>query len=427
MPPLDLSVSVARTVLEHPATAQVFRARRIDFCCRGDVSIRQACEALGLDVEEVARELDAAREERERELVVAATLGKAELIQHIVTRHHGFLRNVLPFVDQLAQKVARVHGAKEPKLVPLGAAVAELRATLEAHLDEEESSLFPRLLAQPEQPDPGALQAELARMRDEHLAVAALLSRIRTLAADFEPPPWACGSYRTLLAELDHVEADTFEHVHLENHVLAPAPPRDEPAPRRRSLMALGGTLPAGPAETPFDMLLACHGRIRHFTSLALSLAEREAPAAEVREVSSRLTLYFGTALPLHEEDEERTLGAALARAEDAAVAPLLEQLASEHRTIGRVLAELLPRWTELAEAPGLLEPHRAPMSKSARALATAFDAHLAMEERELFPLARRVLPTATQLEMLREMRERRRSVVGKLHGIDAGRPSPPM
>ncbi|AUX22839.1 uncharacterized protein SOCEGT47_033550 [Sorangium cellulosum] len=59
-------------------------------------------------------------------------------------------------------------------------------------------------------------------MRDEHLAVAKHLETIRDASDDFALPDWACGSYRALFGELQAIEQDIFQHVHLENHVLAP-------------------------------------------------------------------------------------------------------------------------------------------------------------------------------------------------------------
>ena len=59
-------------------------------------------------------------------------------------------------------------------------------------------------------------------MREEHLAVGAMLGRMRSLADDFTTPAWGCNSYRALMTELEALEADVLRHVHLENHVLMP-------------------------------------------------------------------------------------------------------------------------------------------------------------------------------------------------------------
>ena len=52
--------------------------------------------------------------------------------------------------------------------------------------------------------------------------VVTTLNTLAELTDDFQAPEWACGSYRTLFAELRHLHGDILRHVHLENHVLAP-------------------------------------------------------------------------------------------------------------------------------------------------------------------------------------------------------------
>jgi regulator of cell morphogenesis and NO signaling len=168
--------------------------------------------------------LDAVRDSIEARRGAAApdlrTLPTVHLITHIVEQHHGYLRRTLPFIEALAAKVSRVHGEREPRLGDLHAAVAELAAQLLPHLDQEEASLFPSLLAPVRAAD--AVEATLREVFDEHQAIGAVLARIRDVTDDFQPPAWACKSYRTLLQELAHLEADTFQHVHIENHVLMP-------------------------------------------------------------------------------------------------------------------------------------------------------------------------------------------------------------
>jgi regulator of cell morphogenesis and NO signaling len=109
-----------------------------------------------------------------------------------------------------------VHGDHNPKLRGLLEVFRALRAELEPHLDEEERVVFPALVA--EVPD----RAALAAVHEDHLRVADALARLRVLGDDFEPPSWACNSYRTLLRELAHLESDTMVHVHAEEHVLMP-------------------------------------------------------------------------------------------------------------------------------------------------------------------------------------------------------------
>src|SRR5690606_17361835 len=203
-----------------PEVASIFQRHRIDFCCRGDQSLRSAAEERKLKLARLTDELAQAIARRNAAPPPdPRALTTQELVAHIVETHHVPLRTSLPFLKGLATKVARVHGDRNPKLRALDAAVVDLEASLLPHLDDEEASLFPLLLSRPEAPE---ARRDLDAMAQEHLDVAAILERIRNASDDFKVPEWACNSYRTLLRELEAVETDLFTHVHLENHVLKP-------------------------------------------------------------------------------------------------------------------------------------------------------------------------------------------------------------
>jgi regulator of cell morphogenesis and NO signaling len=224
--------TVAVLALEHPACVGVFLKHRIDFCCAGDVTVAEACAARGLDANAVQAELDAViRDSAGAPIADPRAVPTEALISHIVARHHGYLRRTLPTVLALATKVARVHGQREPKLRSLAVAVQELMETLEPHLDHEEKALFPVLASG--QADAATTVGELADMTSDHRAVAQLLERIQDASDGFRVPPWGCNSYRALFSELKTMDADIREHVHLENHVLAPrfAPDRAAATP----------------------------------------------------------------------------------------------------------------------------------------------------------------------------------------------------
>jgi regulator of cell morphogenesis and NO signaling len=218
---LDPRQTVADLVLDHSECAAVFQRHRIDFCCRGELSIAEAAAARGIEAARLVAELaEAIAARRGTPPGDPRELSTAQLIAYIVAKHHAYLRGVLPHVQALAAKVSRVHGEHVPALRDLAAAVEALVSALIPHLDEEEQVLFPALTAV--QPDPATIAPQLAAMLDEHRAVAELLARIRGASDDFTPPDWACNSYRTLFSELRQLEADVFTHVHLENHVLRP-------------------------------------------------------------------------------------------------------------------------------------------------------------------------------------------------------------
>jgi regulator of cell morphogenesis and NO signaling len=218
---IDPQSSVASIVLAHSETARLFQELRIDFCCKGEQSLSLACSSRKLPLDDVLTALSdtiSARDAAAATEVPAHRLSKRELVEFIVGTHHAYLREILPFVGALAAKVARVHGDRNPRLAGVKAHVEALTTALLPHLDHEEKTLFPAILAA--EPDLPLLRAEFVKMKEEHLAVGELLGGLRDETESFTLPDWACTSYRTLFSELERLELDTLRHVHLENHVL---------------------------------------------------------------------------------------------------------------------------------------------------------------------------------------------------------------
>ncbi len=217
---VDRTATVSQIALDHPACVHVFLAHRVDFCCRGELTVEEACAGKGLDAKSMFLELDAAVFERTAAAEDPRGLSTARLVEHIALRYHAYLRKTLPFLEQVARKVAHVHGKGNPKLPELAEVVSELRQTLEPHIDEEEAALFPALTRS--LPDSKRIEQGFRSMHDDHLRVGEMLMCIRTLADDYAAPDWACGSYRALMNELQAFELDTMRHVQIENHVLMP-------------------------------------------------------------------------------------------------------------------------------------------------------------------------------------------------------------
>ncbi|HEY6004627.1 MAG TPA: hemerythrin domain-containing protein [Anaeromyxobacter sp.] len=140
------------------------------------------------------------------------------LIAHIVQQHHAYARRALPYIVPLLARVAGFHGKRNEKLDALCDVGNALAETLEAHLDEEELEIFPALLGAPRRTG-----AALAPRACHHPGeVARLLVRVRALADDYSAPEWASLAYRVLMEELEALEEDVTEYMHLEEFVLMP-------------------------------------------------------------------------------------------------------------------------------------------------------------------------------------------------------------
>jgi hypothetical protein len=163
---------------------------------------------------------------------------------------------------------------------------------------------------------------------------------------------------------------------------------------------------PPEPRVVPVDpagLLLDCHGRIRHFARLARRLAAFPAAPAEVSEAAAAVHRYFTVALPLHVEDEERSVAPRLRGVIPEPVAAM----AREHVAIERTLATLTPAWRALADDAARWRKLAAGLGAGARVLEELFSAHLAAEEELILPALGR-LSIEEQQALVAEMRARR-------------------
>jgi len=166
--------------------------------------------------------------------------------------------------------------------------------------------------------------------------------------------------------------------------------------------------LPGGEAATfddPLAMLSACHLRIRKQLA-TLARLERHLPEHghddDARAAARAILRYFDTAAVHHHEDEESSLLPRLVgRVPDARV--LSERLLREH-------GELAERWRRLRPLlSGIAAGQRAVLPpKLVHEIATAYHAHIEIEESELIPLARKALSADEIATIGREMAGRR-------------------
>ena len=151
---------------------------------------------------------------------------------------------------------------------------------------------------------------------------------------------------------------------------------------------------PAAGFDHPIDILDGCHERIlRNCTAIERIAAHvaHKGPDGEAAVAAAGVVRYFDTAGANHHRDEEDDLFPALQQyapsAELNAVFDLIFRLKSDHRRLDTLWAEMRQRLSALAEGRdgGLGVPEAA-------AFKAAYQGHIALEEAELLPLARRVL-----------------------------------
>ena len=197
-----------------PAASRVFHRHGLDFCCNGARPLASACAERGLDPQAVLAEVAAEGQGVTKERWDQRPLG--EIVDFIVGYYHRRLREELPQLLAMAERVEQRHADKPRRPQGLAAHIAHVHLAVLDHLEKEEQILFPMLKSGRGGMAAGPIQV----MELEHDDHAASLRRTRQLAHDLVPPEEACNTWRALYLRLAEFEAELMEHIHLENHVL---------------------------------------------------------------------------------------------------------------------------------------------------------------------------------------------------------------
>lgn len=224
--------TVREIAVRQPSSIPVFERFGIDYCCGGDTALGVACSERGLDPSAVLEALAAAGGVEDK--AAPSDWSRASLdslCQHILSRHHQYLRDELPRLSSLAAKVVEAHGAAHPELPAIQLELSRLDEELTQHLAKEEQVLFP-YISQMEAAQSagggrphscfGTVANPIAMMMHEHDAAGSVLSKLRRLSRNYAVPDDGCASYRAFYDALQALERDLHEHIHLENNILFP-------------------------------------------------------------------------------------------------------------------------------------------------------------------------------------------------------------
>ena len=174
------------------------------------------------------------------------------------------------------------------------------------------------------------------------------------------------------------------------------------------------GQKPSPTFQQPLELLSDCHRRVESFLR-ALILVAEQARGGELnppqREALETALRYFREAAPKHTADEEESLFPRMRALGDGPTCEALakiQALEADHQIakVGHDVAEQLGRKWLVAGQLSVDEISR--LLGSLRELQSIYERHIAVEDNEIFPLAKRVLDSRTLSDVGREMAERR-------------------
>ncbi len=224
-------MTLAQIVTNNYKAARIFEKYDLDFCCKGNKPLRQACSEKGLNPSEINKEL----------LNVEASASGMDsrfnsweldfLVDYIINMHHRYVRDTIPVISAHSQKVLAAHGKNHPELSEIAEIFTAVYKDLRQHLIKEEEILFPHIKKlvkvknksmKYEAPYFGKIANPIKMMEAEHETAGDGLFEIRRLASNYVIPVDACNTFAVYFKELKEFEEDLHKHVHLENNILFP-------------------------------------------------------------------------------------------------------------------------------------------------------------------------------------------------------------
>jgi regulator of cell morphogenesis and NO signaling len=222
--------TLAEIVTDNIRAAIVFEEYGLEFCCKGNRALSDACTDKNIDVQKIVNEL-ANLSDINKGIQNVNDWQLDFLVANIMNNHHQYVRRMIPVISLHTDKVASVHGQNHPETLQIADLFLAVRDELEGHMMKEERILFPQIkqmvLNQKENsqfyPPPfGTIQNPIRMMEFEHTSAGDALYQIRELSNNYTHPEDACNTFKALYSELKEFEEDLHKHIHLENNILFP-------------------------------------------------------------------------------------------------------------------------------------------------------------------------------------------------------------
>ena len=222
--------TLAAIVTGNHRSVAVLEKYQLDFCCKGKRTLAAACAEKGLALTTIAAELQSTGAQEAGRQMPFTDMSAEQLTGYIQTHHHFYVKQSMPVIAGHLEKVAMKHGDRYPYMAEVFHLFTELQEEMTAHMEQEETVVFPRinetermfLAGRDTAALAGTIPESLSVLETEHEHAGDLMFKIHALTNNYTAPEGACTTFKVSLAELKEFEEDLHRHVHLENNILFP-------------------------------------------------------------------------------------------------------------------------------------------------------------------------------------------------------------
>ncbi len=209
-------------------SASVFEMYKIDYCCDGNVTIKNAIINKNLDLDILIKEINKSIEAYDQYSLNIEQLKPDELCDHIISTHHKYINDNIPLIQSRLQKICEVHGDKHHELFLVRGLFEDCARDIKTHLDREEVFLFAYIKKMCEFQKSNNLNSgefgdviiTLNTLLSDHKIEGRRFVEISNLTNNYQAPLDACPTYKATFGSLKEFEQDLHKHIHVENNIL---------------------------------------------------------------------------------------------------------------------------------------------------------------------------------------------------------------
>lgn len=223
--------TIGQMVADDYRTAAIFEAFGIDFCCKGNKTIDEVCEAKGIFKNLLLQDLEKIKNAETNTTPDYNSWPLDLLADHIEKKHHRYVEEKSIQLKQYLEKICTVHGKQHSELFEIKDLFVASASHLAVHMKKEELILFPfirKMAVAPKEltsfsrPSFGTIQNPIDMMKHDHDDEGERFRQIAKLSRNYTPPADACNTYKVTFSLLKEFEEDLHLHIHLENNILFP-------------------------------------------------------------------------------------------------------------------------------------------------------------------------------------------------------------
>lgn len=223
---------IADIVQEDYRTADVLKKFGLNYCCNGNLFLQDACNAKGIDYDNVIDELRS----NTRDVYIPNFLPFDKwdvefLTDYILNVHHAYLKTAIPSIQSAISTFLVSDDGDQKNMKDVQDVFDYLAAFLITHNLHEEEIIFPyikHIAATHRRKETygslfvRTLRKPLNNIQKDHTRISELVAQLRQLTNDYALAATAGTNLRVVMCKLKEFDNDLIQHKHLENNILFP-------------------------------------------------------------------------------------------------------------------------------------------------------------------------------------------------------------